>query len=325
MATRDLFEQLTDALSGSRAHEIVRAWAWVKIVHRGSVRSEHFHAQFADAPAILKGARDSGVLRLREGEVLAGEWPSSDATDEREAPPQSGAVGTYHNLSVDTSNSSNRENGECSDPDVSPPRPRRRKKGDSPVRDKLDSLSGPERVRFAFENPRSKYCAAVIAEATSRAGRAYAARYETKTGRKYWPNMINKNAAKFREIAQWCAVQGISVDDWIKFVAKTYREKSNVRTFPSPAHCAGPWVMDCWLEATGPKPHRHAGHTYAKASDSLRDRLGVAGFEVASYDDDLLDWFVSRAKDKKNVPELYTPDADDEIEAIVDWLVRHEV
>lgn len=324
MASRTLFDQLVDALNSRVPDGVVRAWAWIRIAREGQVRSEHFQEKFPDHEYILEIGSRIGVLYTRKSWVFSRRWPVG--VSEKEILPSNTktADGTYANLLYDNTMDLKKEKGECSDRPQTSTRSRRPRKDDAPVRERLRELTGPERTRYAFKHPRSKYCQEVIRAATAQAGRVYAQRYEKVTGRRYFPSLVNKNVEKFKVIAGWCAEQDLSPGDWYDYVAVLYKNGSKLKTFPSPAHCSGPWAMDSWMEDSAPKKHRHAGHTYEQVSGNIRERLKVAGFDISDYDDDILDWIASRARDKIRVPELYESDDDTRIEKIVDWLVAQE-
>lgn len=312
MTERPLIEQLEDALSGDFSHNIVRVWAWVRISHAGSITHEGLREQFTDARSALADGLRLGVFKATKDEVLTSEWPKSSPITQTGEPAR---------LEEDSAEEEPTDKQGFQRGGSVRPRKRRKRASDAPVSERLSTMTGRDRIRYAFDHPHSRGCQVVIRDVAARVSRAYKKAYNERTGRLYWDNMITKNARSFRMIAKWCTEQGIRYAEWFRFCEKTYRQRSKRKAFPAPANCIGTWILEQWGEVTGSKEHRHAGHTYKEVSKDLRSQLIDAGFDVTEYDDDMIEYIESRAKDKSELPEaMYEPDSDSAIETIVDWI-----
>lgn len=296
MSERDLLEQIEDALSGEVSHDIVRAWLWIRVVHSGSVTHEELREQFDDSRTILADGLRLGIMAATNTEVKSSEWTFKKS-----------------------------EAGDNSATHVRLRRARKKRKGDAPVTDHLETLSGREKINYAFAHPRSKACQFIIRNVTVRVSRVFAKAYEARTGRKYWPAMIVKNERSFRMMGRWCNERGLRYEEWIRYCEKAYKRRTKRKAFPAPSNCCGPWVCSLWEEETAPKEHKHAGHTYRKVSENIRSRLTDAGFDMTRHNDEMIEYLESRAKEKTTLSEMYQPEPDDELEKIVDWVVSHEV
>jgi len=202
---------------------------------------------------------------------------------------------------------------------------RKRRKGDAPIFEHLSTLSGRERVKYAFAHPRSLPCKEVIVEATRRVARRYVAAYKERTGRKYWDHMVNKNERSFRKIAAWCAIHGLRYDEWFRWGAKYHKKNAASKGFPAPTVFAGEWLSNAYIESLDSGGHAHAGHTYAEASTGLRDRIRAGGIDTKGIDNEMLEYLESSAREKKLFPETYQPETDERYASIVDWIVENEV
>jgi len=201
---------------------------------------------------------------------------------------------------------------------ASKPKKRSRRSG----RGKLTKLSGRERSRAAFANPKLVGADKVIADAIAWVYRHYNAARKRQGLRALPDSQRARYREKWKEVARYVLENDIEIDAFFDYAYERTRWQKTA--FPAVSVLAGPWLRGEWESRDEKRKSRLAGHSYTEVGkDDLREQLGKAGFDVADFSDDDIIFVAEQGELLRVHPEHYSPE-DEDLHPLVEWVAEND-
>ena len=326
-----LVEQLCAALESELAAEQVRVWLWLKFVAGGETGVMELRAQFPSDSVLIELLRIKLISTVGT-RVIAEDWgegSSSAVTAPGIGRRKSRSIGSKTPKTHAPSATTITPRRDSSTTKLDPPSrrsaagktPSERKRKTPPARrGKLARLSGRDRTRAAFDNPKLVEAKEVIAEAISWVFRRFNQARKRQSLLPLSNSQLSRYRGKLREVAKYVVENDVEIDTFLDFAFERTRWQKTA--FPAPGVLAGGWFKGQWEARGETRKSRHAGHSYTEADKDLRGQLTEAGFDLTEIDDDDLSFIEEQGELLHEHPEHYT--RDDDWHDIIAWVAEHK-
>lgn len=314
-----LISELENAILSDASSDAVRVWLWLRLLEGGECPLSKLYNRWPNMiHSAIKELRESNLIEISVSACRAVPFPYHSASPiSGRAIRKKSTVLPVTDTPVLPVLSEPIESERSPDPVepvlvtevASSPKPTKKP---TPVktRGKLASLSGRERSKAAFENPRLAGAKEAIIESADWAARRYNDA-RRRAGVKSIPErQLKRNRKHWKALAQWVVTEGVSIDTFLDFVYE--RTRWQKVAFPTAAVVAGTWARDEWdaqgaTVASGARGH--AGARYAVTEESKVEKAReIASAAGHSLDDDTLEYIIQQAETLNSIPRHYTPD-----------------